>query len=92
MVEPCGEVVEHLVVIAEVRAEAETMASRGIDVQGTLVASPAHGRIVGDTVGDWRHSLVVVGHQDNGRRRLMDTHGVLVGIAAHKFTVSLVAA
>ena len=85
--EPVAKVCQQLVVVFEPGAKAEAMVTRGIDIHGTLVASIAHGRIVGQTVGDSRHQTVVAGRDDDGRRRQMALYGILRGILLYQLRV-----
>ena len=75
--QPCTQFVQHLVVILEPGAESEPVVAAGIDEHAALVAGIAHGRIIGDTIGDGRHQPVVVGHDDNCRRGEVALHGIL---------------
>ena len=89
MTEPAVQVVEHLVVISELLIVSETMTSTGIDEQGTVIALTAHGRIVGDAIGEWWHATIVVGQQDDGRWCQVSPH---LTVVAKKFDGLLIVA
>ena len=61
------------------RPESETMSASRIDIQGTIVASVPHGRIISHPVLHRRHSPVIIRQEDDRRRSLMDTYQAIVG-------------
>ena len=80
IVQPGGQVGDHLVVVGEEGHEAEAVAARGIDVQRAAVAGVAHRGVVGDGVGHRRHELVVAGEQQDGGRGDVAAHLALVAV------------
>ena len=82
--QPIGEVAEHLVMISIAGTETEAVAARGIDVERTMVAGAAHGRVVGNAIGHGRHGAIVVGGKDDGGGRQMAHHRVLTRPFLHQ--------
>ena len=58
-------------------------------MQRTVVAHAAHSRIIGHAIGHRRHYTVVVGREDDGWRRQMAHHRILVGEQAYQSLVLL---
>ena len=67
------------------------MTARRIDEHRAGIARPTHGTVIGHTVFHGRHSLVVVGHDENGRGCAVDTHLCLVGIKVEQLLVGVLA-
>ena len=89
VLQPARQVGEHLVVILELGIHAEAVTTCGIDKERALVASTSHSRVIGYAVGHRRHSPVVVGKQDDGRRSEVSAHGIEVGVLLHQLLVVL---